>query len=283
MLKNLRSQLVHEHVPHRSGEAILDVRGLGARYNGSEALVDVSFSLLSGERVAVIGPNGAGKSTLFKIIAGVQPASAGEVRIFGFSPENHICIAYVPQRSQVDWSFPATVADVVMMGRIGKIGLFRLAGRRDRQKVAECLKLVGMASLGNRQIGELSSGQQQRVFIAQAMAQEADLILMDESLTGLDLEAREHIFSILELLKARQVNVMLATHDLQLAELRFDRVMLLNRRLIAFGDPEEVLAPDTLLSAYSGRLHILHSGSGLVTLVEDSCHDNPLEGGSLHA
>jgi manganese/iron transport system ATP-binding protein len=195
--------------------------------------------------LAVVGPNGAGKSTLFKLIAGVLPSSSGQVTVYGSQPGGHICIAYVPQRSQVDWSFPVSVADVVMMGRVGKLGLFRRPGRKDWDYVHESLAVVGMGDLAGRQIGELSGGQQQRVFIARALAQEAELMLMDEPLTGLDVPSQQDIFEVLAALRARGVTVMIATHDLNLAAERFDRVMLLNRRLLGLGRPAWSSRPST--------------------------------------
>ncbi len=272
MFKQFRASLARG-VPHQEGAAILEVSGLHARYNGVAALEDVTFCLDTGERVAVVGPNGAGKSTLFKIIAGVKQPAAGRVSVYGHGPGGHICIAYVPQRSQVDWSFPITVSDVVMMGRTGKIGLLRWPRKSDREKVHASLELVEMAALGNRQISELSGGQQQRVFIAQALAQEADLILMDEPLAGLDAPSREAIFRILDALRASGVTVMIATHDLNLAGDRFDRVLLLNRRLLAFGPPREVLTPEHLLTAYGGHMHVIETGDGPLLMIEDACHD----------
>ncbi|MCB0004583.1 MAG: ABC transporter ATP-binding protein, partial [Anaerolineae bacterium] len=177
--------------PHLAGEPILALRDVSARYNGRFALQDISFDLIAGEQVAVVGPNGAGKSTLFKVIAGVLPSSGGEVTVAGSGPGKHICIAYVPQRSQVDWTFPVDVADVVMMGRIGRLGLFRRPKRLDWDYVHQSLAVVGMSEFAERQIGELSGGQQQRVFIARALAQEAELMLMDEPLTGLDVRSQE--------------------------------------------------------------------------------------------
>ena len=165
-----------------------------------------------------------------------RPAS-GEVKISGYGPRGHICIAYVPQRSQVDWRFPASVADVVMMGRIGQIGFFRWPRRSDWDTVHAALEAVDMDSLANRQIGELSGGQQQRTFLARALAQEAELVLMDEPLNGLDTPSQEAILSLLEKLRQQKITVMVATHDLGQAASHFDRVMLLNRRLIRFGSP----------------------------------------------
>jgi len=261
---------VGRHVAHEVGAPILEAVGLSVRYNGRLALEEISFRLVTGERVAVVGPNGAGKSTLFKVIAGVLSPSAGEVKVAGHCPGSHICIAYVPQRSEVDWTFPVTVADVVMMGRAGRIGLLRRPGGEDWETVRQCLAVVGMADLASRQIGELSGGQQQRMFIARALAQEAALMLMDEPLTGLDVPAQEDIFRILDELRQRRVTVMVATHDLNLAAERFERVMLLNGRLLGFGRPEEVFTAGRLQEAYGGHLRLVETGEGVMA-VSDTC------------
>lgn len=256
---------------HDLNAPILEAAGLTVRYQGRTALEAVSFRLERGERVAVVGPNGAGKSTLFKVVAGVIRPTAGQVRVAGSSPGQHICIAYVPQRSQVDWSFPVTVADVVMMGRTGRVGWLRRPGRRDEAQVRECLAVVGLDNLAGRQIGELSGGQQQRMFIARALAQEADLVLMDEPLNGLDVPSQQDIFGILDELRRRGVTVMVATHDLQQAAEQFDRTMLLNGQLLGFGRPAEVFRPELLHAAYGGHLHMVQNGNGLMMLGDTCC------------
>ena len=240
------------------------------------ALEDLSFEIDKGERVAVVGPNGAGKTTLLRLIVGSIKPGKGQVNIYGHGPDDHICIAYVPQRNQIDWSFPASVEDVVMMGRVGKIGLFRWPRRRDWEVVRSCLEQVRAIHLAKRQIGELSGGQQQRVFIARALAQEAELLLMDEPLTGLDLPSQEAIFEILNVVQETGVTVLVATHDLNLAAERFDRVMLINKRLIAFGQPPAVLTSNNLLYAYGGHVHVL--GEEETVLVADTCCGHGDEG-----
>lgn len=269
------------HLPklaaHDLSQPILELKRVSIRFNGTLALDDITFSLQQGERVAIIGPNGAGKSTLFNVISGVLSPQRGQVNIYGKGPGQHICIAYVPQRSQVDWKFPVNVADVVMMGRIGKLGLCRWPSRKDWAHVHAALELVGMDHLTKRQIGELSGGQQQRVFIARALAQEAELMLLDEPLNGLDVKSQEDIFAILEELRQRQVTIMVATHDLNLAAERFDRLMLLNQQVIGFGRASEVFTPDLLSRAYSGRMRLLETANGTV-VISDSC----CEGGEEH-
>ncbi len=259
------------HAVHDHNAPILQVERLSVRYNGDFALQDVSFVLNQGERVAVVGPNGAGKSTLFKAIAGVLSPTSGQVTVAGHCPGRHICIAYVPQRSQVDWSFPVTVADVVMMGRVGRIGLLRRPGRRDVELVRQYLDLVGLSELAGRQIGELSGGQQQRMFIARALAQEAALMLMDEPFTGLDVPSQEHLFRIMDELRRREVTVMVATHDLNMAADRFDRVLLLKGRLLGIGRPDEVLTTVQLRAAYGGQLRLIQTQEGMMVLSDTCC------------
>ncbi len=265
---------------HSPDAPVVEFRDVTIRYGDNRpALVDVSFSLTRGERLAVVGPNGAGKTTLLKAVAGILAPTSGEVNVYGAGAGGHICIGYVPQRSQVDWNFPVTVADVVLMGRVARIGLFRHPGRRDRELVADSLAQVGMSDLADRQIGELSGGQQQRVFIARALAQEAELLLMDEPLTGLDVPAQEAIFDILEGLRARKMTVLVSTHDLQLAADRFDRLMLLNRRLIGLGPASEVLTPDNLRRAYGSHMTMIAGPEGVLAL-SDTCCDG--EDGHAH-
>ncbi|GAB4505739.1 MAG: metal ABC transporter ATP-binding protein [Anaerolineales bacterium] len=259
---------MYSHSHHLDNQPILDVHRLEVRYDGHTALENITFHLHAGERVAVVGPNGAGKSTLFKVVAGVLQPSSGEVSVYGSGPRGHVCIAYVPQRSQVDWKFPVNVADVVMMGRIAKLGLLGWPKKRDWEHVHRALQIVGMDDLANRQIGQLSGGQQQRMFIARALAQEAELMLMDEPLTGLDAPSQADILSLLDELQRQKVTVMVATHDLEQAAQHFDRIMLLNHRLIGFSSPNEILQPEKLLRAYGGRLHVDRDG---LVFVDECC------------
>ncbi|MEA3439436.1 MAG: metal ABC transporter ATP-binding protein [Chloroflexota bacterium] len=262
--------LIRQHHPHEVGAPILRAANLSVRYENVSALDDVSFELEEGERLAVVGPNGAGKSTLFKVIAGVQKPTEGQVHVYGHEPGGHICIAYVPQRSQVDWSFPVSVADVVMMGRIGKLRLFRQPRKRDWDIVQQALEVVRMQHLAKRQISELSGGQQQRVFIARALAQEAGLMLMDEPLTGLDINSKNDIFQIFDELRQHDVTVLVAMHDLQMAAERFDRVMLLNVQLLGLGTPAEVFTSEKLVQAYGGHLRLIQTDEGVLA-IEDTC------------
>ena len=256
----------HDH--HKHEQPILDVQHIFVRYNGHPALDDISFHLHEGERIAVVGPNGAGKSTLFKVISGVLPPTSGEVNIFGSRPGGHICIAYIPQRSQVDWTFPVNVADVVMMGRSAKLGPLNWPHKKDWEHVHRALETVEISNLASRQISQLSGGQQQRMFIARAIAQEAELMLMDEPLTGLDTPSQESLLDLLDTLKNQRVTVLVATHDLDQASRHFDRILLLNHHIVAFGHPTDVLQMENLLNAYGGRLKVDNEGT---MLVDDCC------------
>ena len=258
-------------VAHDVSQPILELKDVSVRFNGTAALDKISFRLHQGEHVAVIGPNGAGKSTLFSVISGVLRPSQGQVNVHGNEPGKHICIAYVPQRSQVDWQFPVNVVDVVMMGRIRRLGLFQWPRRKDWAYAHEMLELVGMDHLAKRQIGELSGGQQQRVFIARALAQEAELMLMDEPLTGLDVKSQEEIFTILDELRQRRVTIMVATHDLNLAAERFDRLMLLNQQMLGFGQANEVFTAELLSQAYSGQMRLIETPNGTMVLSDTCC------------
>lgn len=246
-MRNAASDRTHQ------GAIALQLQNVTVRYGQVTALQGITLTVARGDQIAVVGPNGAGKSTLFSVITGLANPTAGEVKIYGTKPDAHICVGYVPQRSRIDWRFPVSVYDVVMMGRVGQIGLFRRARQQDRLRVTEAIDAVGMTPLAQRQIGELSGGQQQRVFLARALAQEAQLILLDEPLTGLDIPSQEMILTILGDLSRRGVTLLMATHDLNQAA-HFQRVLLLNHRLIADGSPHEVLTPATLAETYSSAL-----------------------------
>ena len=285
-MSNLVAKIIPRHVTHQPAAPTLQLddvfvayaegaQGVTSSRSAQFALEAVSFQVKAGERIAVVGPNGAGKSTLFKLIVGALKPSRGSVNVYGHGPSGHICIAYVPQRSQIDWSFPVTVEDVVMMGRVGQIGLFHWPRRRDWELVRNSLTRVNAAHLAKKQIGELSGGQQQRVFIARALAQEAELLLMDEPLAGLDVPNQEKIFEILDALRPDGVTVLVATHDLDLAAARFDRIMLLNKKIVAFDVATAVLEPRNLLQAYGGHMHVLGNSDILLT---DECCDHYEEG-----
>jgi ABC-type Mn2+/Zn2+ transport system ATPase subunit len=250
-------------VPHR-----LEVQDASIAYGDQIVLRNLTFSVPQGARVAVVGPNGAGKSTLFKALVGLLPLRGGQIFIHGLPLGNHKdCVAYVPQREEVDWRFPVTVRDVVMMGRFDRQGWFGTSSRQDRQVVQRSLGQMGIGPLGGQPIGDLSGGQQQRVFLARALAQEPHILLMDEPFTGVDLTTQETTLQLLDDLRAAEVTAMIATHDLNLATGKFDLMLLLNRRLIAFGKPEEVMRQEHLALAFGPEMTVLADGS----VVIDEC------------
>jgi ABC-type Mn2+/Zn2+ transport system ATPase subunit len=248
--------------------ARLDLEHVSVGYNSHLALSDITLLVPHGARVAVVGPNGAGKSTLFKVLVGLLPLRGGRVLIHGLPLGHHQdCVAYVPQREEVDWHFPVTVADVVMMGRYRRLGWLRRPQKCDHRAVATSLEQMGIADLAGAPIGELSGGQQQRVFLARALAQEPHILLMDEPFTGVDAATQEAMLALLEHLQTQGVTLMVSTHDLNLATSRFERVILLNRRLVAYGPPDQVFTPQTVRQAF-GR-HVLFLEEAVV--VEECC------------
>jgi ABC-type Mn2+/Zn2+ transport system ATPase subunit len=262
---------VIRHAKHEKNAPAIRLDDVAVRYDGAHALEGVSLSIQPGERAAVVGPNGAGKTSLMQVIVGTLRPSAGTVEVFGHRPGGHVCIAYLPQRSRIDWAFPVTVREVAMMGRIRRIGLFRWPSRRDWRIVDEALARVGLSALADRRIADLSGGEQQKVFLAQALAQEAEIVLLDEPFNGLDMPAQQSILGILDELSRDRVTAIIATHDLNLAAERFDRVMLLQQRLIAFGPPSEVFTHANLIQAYGGHVHALPDGDGLMILTDTCC------------
>ncbi len=239
-------------------EPALWVRNLTVSYQGRPAVRHVTFQVEAGLLVALIGPNGAGKSTLFKALVGLLTPDAGEVRIFG-KPIAQVrrLVAYVPQRSEVDWDYPIVVEEVVLMGRFVHLGLIRRPGPEDRRIARQALQQVGMEAFADRQIGQLSGGQQQRVFLARALAQEARVLLLDEPFVGVDAATEEAIYTLLRRMREEGRTVVVATHDLSRAQTAFDRVMLLNQVVVAYGVPSRVLTPELLQRTYGGRLTLL--------------------------
>ncbi len=260
------------------GTASLALEGVTVTYGGRPALDDVTMSVPHGAQVAIVGPNGAGKSTLFKALVGLLPVRAGRVRMHDRAPGGQTDpIAYVPQREEIDWGFPVTVHDVVMMGRYGRLGWFRRPAAADRQVVARCLDELGIAELEKRAIGELSGGQQQRVFLARALAQEPHVLLLDEPFTGVDVSAREALLALLARLRERDITVLVSTHDMETAAQRFELVALLNRRLVAYGPPASVFTPEHLTAAFGGQALFL---DGMVVI--DQCCPGHVGDGEEH-
>ena len=221
-------------------------------------LYGIDVTIPPGKLIGIIGPNGAGKSTLIKSIMGLIPIEAGWIRLFGEPGKRHLKrVAYVPQRKSVDWDFPVNVLDVVMMGRYGRLGLFRWPKAHDREVAWACLEKVHMRTYADRQIANLSGGQQQRVFLARALAQECDLYLMDEPFAGVDAATEDSIIELLHALRADGKTILMVHHDLPTARNYFDMLMLLNMRLIDFGPTETMFTYEKLQKTYGGRLTIL--------------------------
>jgi ABC-type Mn2+/Zn2+ transport system ATPase subunit len=220
------------------------------------ALHDLSLNVERGERIALVGPNGAGKSTLIRIIAGLLPLQSGEVRIYGNpAAACHHRVALVPQRSMVDWSFPVTVEQVVMMGRYVHLGWFRRPGPDDHDAVLDAMKTMKIEQLAGRQVGELSGGQQQRVMLARTLAHDADLLLLDEPLNHVDVATQELIYHVLEKLSTTGRAVIVSTHDLGMLTVHFSRAVFLDKRVIADGPVAEVITPETIAHAYGFEFH----------------------------
>jgi len=259
------------HAVHLADAPAVAVTGLTVTLGGRPALIDVTFELSEGRQLAVVGPNGAGKTTLLRVLAGLLPPSSGEVRVHGHGPCGHICIAYVPQKSGIDWRFPVTVHDVVMMGRVQRIGPFRRPGAIDRRVVRDALAAVELSDLACRQIEELSGGEQQRMFLAQALAQEADLILLDEPLVGLDVHSRTEVLGLIASLRERDVAVIVALHDLGIAATSFDEILLLKQRMIGHGSAREAFTETNLREAYGTCLHLIKGESGTFVVHDTAC------------
>jgi manganese/zinc/iron transport system ATP- binding protein len=234
------------------------VNDLTVAYRERPVLWDIDVVVPPGVLMAIVGPNGAGKTTLIKAILGLIRPAAGEVMIFGKPYEQQRrLVGYVPQRGSVDWDFPTTVLDVVMMGRYGALGWFRRPGRAEREAAMRALEHVGMADLSGRQISQLSGGQQQRVFLARALVQDAAVYLMDEPFQGVDARTEHAIVALLQELRAQGKTVVVVHHDLQSVPEYFDWVMLLNVRRIALGPVSEVFTEENLRLTYGGKLPFL--------------------------
>jgi ABC-type Mn2+/Zn2+ transport system ATPase subunit len=273
----------HPIAPGPETEAVLTLAGVTVEMGSTTVVDNVSASIPRGAMVAVVGPNGAGKSTLFRAISGLLPLKSGTVTLRGASaPTSGHCIAYVPQREEVDWRFPVTVLDVVLMGTYPSLGWVRRPGRRDRAFALECLDQMDMAGLASRSIRELSGGQQQRVFLARALAQSPCLLLLDEPFAGVDVTSQEIAVQALRRLGRDGVTSLVSTHDIALAADKFDLVLLLNRRLLAFGPPGAVLGQETLAATFGASVLIYREGQSIIAVADDHCgHDHTSGVGAL--
>lgn len=225
----------------------LAIHQLTVNYDKTPVLWDVTLSIPPGHLVGIIGPNGAGKSTLIKTAIGLLKPISGKVEFFGLPLRAaQQRIAYVPQRESVDWDFPITVHELVLMGRYGRLGLLRWARKADHEAAQHYLDMVGMGAYGQRQISQLSGGQQQRVFIARALLQEADVYFMDEPFAGIDLASEAVIMGLMRALRSKGKTVFVVHHDLNTVDTYFDWLIMLNMRLVACGPVESVFNPDLL-------------------------------------
>jgi manganese/zinc/iron transport system ATP- binding protein len=242
-----------------NGPAI-EVNDLTVAYQEAPVLWDIDLTVRRGALTAIVGPNGAGKTTLIKAIMGLVRPAAGQVRVLGRSyGEARREVAYVPQRGTVDWDFPTSVLDVVLMGTYGGLGWVRRPGRAERQRALDAIEKVGMEAFTDRQISRLSGGQQQRVFLARALVQDARLYLMDEPFQGVDARTERTIVEVLRELRSRGETVVAVHHALQTVPEYFDDVVLLNVRKIASGPVTEVFTEESLRLAYGGRVPFLQA------------------------
>lgn len=233
------------------------VENVSVSYDGNEAVKNVSFSFESGNLIGVLGPNGAGKSTLMKAMLGLIPKDHGDVKI-GTKPVDAMrkSIAYVPQRSNIDWNFPIIVKDTVLLGTYPRVGLIKRPRKAEKEWAMECLKKVEMEEFANRQIGELSGGQQQRVFLARALAQKADYFFLDEPFVGIDVSSEKVIIDILRELKQDGKIVFVVHHDLSKVKTYFDELVLINKELIDSGPVEKVFQSANMDKAYNRQLFV---------------------------
>ena len=237
----------------------LDIRHLWAGYGRNTALEDVNLQVPSGSILGIIGPNGSGKSTLLKVVLGLLSPWRGQVSVFGRpSSVQRALLGYMPQMELVDWDFPVTVGDVALMGRYGRLGLLRRPGKADRQAAEEALDRVGMAGLRKRLIGELSGGQRRRVLLARALADDPRLLLLDEPLSGLDATSQHQLLDVLRGLQAQDTSVVMTTHDLSCVSSACHHAACLNRYVVAYGTPDEVLTERVLSETFGTHLLMVH-------------------------
>jgi manganese/zinc/iron transport system ATP- binding protein len=236
----------------------IQLNNITVAYGSTVVLDALTLAIDSGRMIGLIGPNGAGKTTLLRTIVGALKPTRGRVQVLG-QPLKQVRqrVAYVPQRGDVDWSFPVSVFDVVLMGRYGRLGVWRRPGKVDRELALHALEQVGLAGRRHCQIGELSGGQQQRVFVARALAQEADLLLLDEPFNGIDTATQGVIFDLLYAQRQQGRTVLLSTHDLHSVEQNCDQLIALNRRVIAAGSVEDVFTPPVLRATFGGQIAIV--------------------------
>lgn len=237
----------------------VEVKQLTVSYDGNEVVQNISFSFDTGQLIGVIGPNGAGKSTLMKAMLGLIHRNSGQIKIHNESLEKfRKKIAYVPQRTNIDWDFPILVRDTVLLGTYPHLGLFKRPGKKEKELAAHCLREVGMEDYAKRQIAELSGGQQQRVFLARALAQQADFFFLDEPFVGIDVASEKVIIGILQKLRDEGKTIFVVHHDLSKVEEYFDALILINKQLIQSGAVKNVITPELMTKAYSMDGNLLY-------------------------
>jgi ABC-type Mn2+/Zn2+ transport system ATPase subunit len=256
----------------------IEIKDLTVGYEDSPVAGGIEASVPIGAQVGLVGPNGAGKSTFFRTLVGQIPPISGEI-LFGGQPlaQHAVNVAYVPQRSEVDWKFPVTVFDVVLMGRYRHIGWLRRPNQTDRELGLRCLDQLGIRDLASRPIGELSGGQQQRVFLARALAQEPNILILDEPFSGVDEPSKQVALDLLQTLRSQDITVLVSTHDLALASTRFDYLLLLNHRQVGFGPPSIVLNSLTLSATFGDQLLVYPQGDHAIAVTDQCCSAIPEE------
>ena len=261
----------------------LEVRGVWTGYGQSPALEDITFQVDTGEVLGVIGPNGSGKTTLMKTILGLMRPWQGEVSVLGKPAHSQrVLVGYMPQLEEVDWDFPVTVGDVALMGRYARRGPFRRTTKSDREAASQALQQAGMYELRNNLIGELSGGQRRRALLARALANQPRLLLMDEPMAGLDATAQHRLLDLLDDLRAQSTTIVLSTHDLSCVSAYCRFAACLNRKLIAFGPPSQVLNEEVLSQTFGSHLLMVHL-DGQAYAYQHHNHDNGPEGPSQHS
>lgn len=243
----------------------IEAHNVTVAYQGVPVLWDIDFKLPTGQIIGVIGPNGSGKSTLLKSIMGLVPIASGNIKIFDKTlDQSRNKVAYVPQRESVDWNFPASVEDVVMMGRYKKNRLFQRMTKIDKELVNQAIEKVKLTPYKDRQISQLSGGQQQRVFLARAIAQGADLYIMDEPFVGVDMSTEKTILEVLIQMKNEGKTIVIVHHDIQTVSNYFDYIVLLNTRMVKSGPTHEVLTPELIQETYGGQLNLISKLQGII-------------------
>ena len=242
----------------------LNINRLHVSYQDTEALCDISLSVDKGKIVGIVGPNGAGKSTLIKAILGLTPIASGSIKIYGQTlNEMRKRVAYVPQRANIDWNFPIIVKKTVLLGTYPRLGILKRPKRKHKEWAMECLQKVGMEEYAHRQIGELSGGEQQRVFVARALAQKADCYFLDEPFIGIDATSENIIINILRELRNEGKTIFVVHHDLTKVEGFFDDIILINKELIGCGPVNQIFVPKLVEEAYDTSLSVLKSLGGV--------------------